>query len=370
MADRVTMGDVARRAGVSAKTVSNVLRGAPGASAATRRRVLEAVAALGYRLNPSASALRSGRRGSITLALPTLQQPLYAALAQELMRAAGDTAVILELTSGEAEREQEILSGSWARRSDAAVLVPRGLDPASRSATERTRIKAPLVLIADSGPRAVPRVTCPPEAQVELVAAHLLALGRRRIAVVGSSSAADQWTEACARGLREAGLRVDAEAVVRVDAPDGLLGGVEAVARLAHAGADVDAIVCHNDALAAGAVSALRRRGARVPQDVAVIGRGDTEAAVFATPTLTSVSLDLPKLARAALDLLTPDADLGTPPQQGAWARAGAAATPARAPLIQTAPTLSIRGSTVDGAEAAPERWGNSTASGAELSPE
>jgi len=356
VADRVTMGDVARRAGVSTKTVSNVLRGAPGASAATRRRVLEAVAALDYRLNPSASALRSGRRGSITLAIPTLQQPLYAALAEELMRAADDTAVILELTSGEAEREQEILAGSWARRSDAAVLVPRGLDPASWPIPERAQLKAPLAIIADSGPPDVPRVTCPPEAQVELVAAHLLTLGRRRIAVVGSSSRADRWTEACARGLRAAGLRVDTEAVVRVDAPDGLLGGVEAVARLMHVGTGVDAIVCHNDALAAGAVSALRRRGARVPQDVAVVGRGDTESAVFATPTLTSVSLDLPQLARAALGLLAPDADLGAPPQQGAWARADAAA--ARAPLIQTTPALSVRGSTVDDAGAAPERRG------------
>jgi len=350
VAARVTMSDVARRAGVSTKTVSNVLRGAPGASTATRRRVLEAVTALDYRLNPSASALRSGRWGSITLAIPTLQQPLYAALAQELMRAADDTTVILELTSGEAEREQEILAGSWARRSDAAVLAPRALDPASLPAGEASS-PAPLALIADSGPVGVPRVSCPLDAQAALVAAHLRSLGRIRPAVVGVASAADRWTRACVRGLRESGLRVDDDAVLRVGSPDGMLGGVEAVARLAYTGLPVDAVVCHNDALAAGAVSALRRRGVRVPLDVAVIGRGNTDAAAFATPTLTSVDLDLPAMARGALSLLSTGADA-----------TGSKDSPAPGPLeprpVETTPTLSVRGSTVDDAGAAPERRG------------
>ncbi|MBW3070174.1 MULTISPECIES: LacI family DNA-binding transcriptional regulator [unclassified Actinomyces] len=351
MAARVTMSDVARRAGVSAKTVSNVLRGAPGASPETRQRVLEAVTALGYRLNPSASALRSGRRGRITLAIPTLQQPLYAALAQGLMRAAAHTSVVLELTQGEADREQEILAGSWAKRSDAAVLVPRGVDPASLACGEVAQTKSPLVLIADSGPPDLPRVSCPPEAQVKLVAAHLRALGRLRPAVVGVAEAADHWTGACVQGLRESGLRVDDDAVIRVGVPDGMLGGVEAVARLAHAALPVNAMVCHNDALAAGAVSALRRRGVQVPAEVVVVGRGNTDAAAFATPTLTSVDLDLPAMAEGALTLL------GIGPAGG---RREESLPPhlTQARLVTTTPALSARGSTVDGAGAGPERLG------------
>ncbi|WP_103063823.1 LacI family DNA-binding transcriptional regulator [Actinomyces qiguomingii] len=347
MAARVTMSDVARRAGVSTKTVSNVLRGAPGASPQTRRRVLEAVQALGYRINTSASALRSGRRGSITLAIPTLQQPLYAALAQELMRAAASTSVILELTRGEPAREREILAGSWGRRSDAAVLVPRGLDPASWRDAEVATAGAPLVLVADDGPAGLPRVSCPPRDQAALVAAHLRSLGRLRPAVVGVCDEADRWTSTCVRVLREAGLSIDSESVIRVAAPDDMLGGIEAVSRLAHAGAPVDAVVCHNDALAAGAVSALRRRAVRVPLDVAVIGRGNTDAAAFATPTLTSVDLNLPAAAKGALALL----DLGA-----AASGVETQDTPTRPEprLVTTAPTLSVRGSTVDGAGAGP----------------
>ncbi|MDU0348752.1 LacI family DNA-binding transcriptional regulator [Actinomyces sp. MRS3W] len=337
MAARVTMSDVAARAGVSAKTVSNVLHGAPGASPETRRRVMEAVTQLDYRLNTSASALRSGRRGSITLAIPTLQQPLYAALAQEVMKAAGGVAVILELTRGEPDREQEILDGTWARQSDAAILVPRGLDPTAQSPTDDTPSERALVLIADDGPPALPRAACPASAQAELIAAHLRELSRHHPAVVGISSDADRWTAACTEQLRRAGLTVDDELVLRADSPDGLLGGVEAVARLAHAGAPVDAVVCHNDALAAGVTSALRRRGVRVPDDVAVIGRGDTETAIFSTPTLTSVSLDLPALASAALGLLGPD------PTR---------ADDDAARVIEIAPALSVRDSTVNSAGA------------------
>ncbi|MDO4901371.1 LacI family DNA-binding transcriptional regulator [Actinomyces sp.] len=338
------MSDVARQAGVSAKTVSNVLRGAAGASPETRRRVLKAVQMLGYRLNPNASALRSGRRGNVTLAIPTLQQPLYAALAQAFMRAAAYTSVVLELTQADAQQEREILTGSWTRRSDAAVLVPQALDPASLPAGEVfvSASTAPLVVIADSGPVGLPRISCPPDAQATLVAAHLRSLGRIRPAVVGVSSAADHWTRACVRGLRESGLRVDDDAVLRVGSPDGMLGGVEAVARLAHAGLPVDAVVCHNDALAAGAVSALRRRGVQVPLDVAVIGRGNTDAAAFATPTLTSVDLDLPAIARGALSLLSIGAD--------ATDGEDSLAPDLREPRpLETAPTLSVRDSTVDG---------------------
>ena len=70
---------------------------------------------------------------------------------------------------------------------------------------------------------------------------------------------------------------VEPGVVVRLADPDGVRGGVEAMTRLLHRGPDVDAVVCHNDAVASGALSTLLRRGARVPEDVVVIGRGDTE---------------------------------------------------------------------------------------------
>ena len=302
MTARVTMSDVAARAQVSTKTVSNVLRGVEGASAATRARVLKAVDELGYTLNTSASALRSGHRGAVTLAVPTLLQPLVADFAEALMRAAGRTPVILELTRGETERETAVLSGAWLRRSGAAVFMPRALDPASIEVPNGL----PLVLLADDGPTDVSRVSCPPQEQTRLVAAHLREQGCTGAAIIGTREPADRWTEACASGLRGAGLDVPEELVVRVPEPDGVRGGVEAVSRLLRSGHRLDAVVCHNDALAAGAMGTLMRRGLRVPRDVVVVGRGNTDAAAFAVPTLTSVSTGAYHCARAVMEILEP----------------------------------------------------------------
>ncbi|QPL05069.1 MULTISPECIES: LacI family DNA-binding transcriptional regulator [Actinomyces] len=342
MAQQVTMQDVAAIAGVSAKTVSNVLRAAGGASQATREKVLAAVRASGYRLNAGAAALRSGRHGAIALAVPTLQQPIHAHLAEALMHAAGGVQVVLELTRGEAEAERALLSGSWRSRCDALVLAPRGVDPASQADT-RLLVGTPedggrspaVVLLSDVGPAGVPRVMCSPTAQSLLVAAHLRETGRRRVAVVGAQDPADRWTEACVQALCGAGLEVPEEALVRVGDVDGLRGGVEAVSRLLYRGARVDAVVCHNDALAAGAAATLLRRGARVPEDVAVIGRGDTETARYASPALTSVSVAAEATAAAVMDLLAPVLDPATRP--------GAARQATE--LVEVSPVLTVRAS-------------------------
>lgn len=343
MAQQVTMQDVAEVAGVSAKTVSNVLRGAAGASQATREKVLSAVRASGYRLNTGAAALRSGRHGAVALAVPTLQQPVYAHVAEALMRAAGEVQVVLELTRGEVDAERALLAGSWRSRCDALVLAPRGIDPAcepgshllAQAAGDGTRPPA-VVLLADDGPPGVPRVTCSPTAQSLLVAAHLHESGRRHVAVVGARDRADRWTGACVRALRQAGLTVPEEAVVRVADVDGLRGGVEAVSRVLYRGERVDAVVCHNDALASGAAATLMRRGARVPEDVAVIGRGDTETARYAIPALTSVSVGAPAAAAAVMRLLAPVLDPAAQP--GRWEEGAA-------PLIEVSPVLTVRAS-------------------------
>ena len=228
MAAQVTMQQVADLAGVSAKTVSNVMRGTGGASQATRERVLAAVRELGYRVNPRAAALRSGRHEAIALAVPTLQQPTYALLAAELMRAAEPASVVLELTRGERRTELALLQGSWRSRCDALVLVPRGTDPAAQAYRDADDA---VVLIADDGPAELTRITCPPQAQGDLVARHLSDLGRRRAAVLGVTDPADRWTEACEASLRRAGLEVPPQAVIRLAEPDGVRGGVEVFLR-------------------------------------------------------------------------------------------------------------------------------------------
>ncbi|WP_172191457.1 LacI family DNA-binding transcriptional regulator [Actinomyces faecalis] len=322
MDTRVTMQDVAQVAGVSAKTVSNVLRGAGGASEETRQRVLAAAASLGYRINAGAAALRSGRHGAVALAVPTLQQPIFADLAAEVMQAATDLQVVLELTGGEREREAALLAGSWRSQCDALILLPRSITPGHDAADARG-----VVLVAEDGPTHLPRLSCSSASQTLLVAGHLHQLGRTRAAVLGVNEPADQWTETCSHGLQSAGIEVPPGAVLRLTDPDSVRSGVEAVARLLHCGPRVDAVVCHNDAVAAGAVTALQRHGARLPEDVVVIGRGDTETAAFASPGITSVSCGAQALAAELVRTVT----------------AVLAGAPAPPPEIEVAPALTIR---------------------------
>lgn len=300
MGTRVTMHEVAQAAGVSTKTVSNVLRGAGGASQSTRQRVLETATRLGYRVNSGAAALRSGRHGAVALAIPTLQQPIFADLASQLMRTAGDMRVVLELTGGERERELALLAGSWRCQCDALILLPRAIDPATQAEQAEG-----VVLVAEDGPAYLSRISCPAAAQTVMVAGHLQQLGCTRAAVLGVSEPADRWTETCARGLRAAGIDVPPEAVIRLTESDSVRGGVEAVTRLLHQGPRVEAIVCHNDAVASGAAATLQRRGARLPEDVVVIGRGDTETAAFASPGITSVSCGAQALAGELVRVVT-----------------------------------------------------------------
>lgn len=331
---RATMKDVAALAGVSAKTVSNVLAGRPGASPATIQAVLEAASQLGYQRNADAAALRSGRRGTIALAVPTLQQPTYAALASHLMEALNGTQVLLELTAGSAERERELIAGAWRSQCDALVLVPRGSDPEQ---IDRDSAAPGLVLVADSGPSWIPRVTCPPQTQALLIAGHLTRLGRRRAAVLGTDQPGERWSEQTVATLRQCGLSVTDDAVLPVSHPDSLGGGVEACARLLYHGPRVDALVCSGDAVAAGALASLRRHQIDVPGDVVVIGRGDTETAAYTSPALTSVSCGPAATARALQEVLTTSAA----PQQS-WREP--------APLVEVVPTLTVRESSARGA--------------------
>lgn len=305
MAGRLTMADVAAAAGVSAKTVSNVLAASGGYSPQTEARVLAVVENLGYRLNTGARTLRSRRSGTIALALPTLRQPTYAALAQAVIEAAGDVPVLLELTRGEARLEEDVLRGRLAREADGVLWVPQALDVTHLALQELApRTQRPVVVVGGRPTSGTDQVTSPVAQQVALALDHLADEGRRRPAVIGVVDDADDWTSTCALTLAQRGTPVSDGRIVRVTDAVTLRSGVEAVLRLLRTGTRFDALLCHNDALAAGALGTLLRHGAQVPRDVAVIGRGDTEVAVYASPALTSVSPGLRTMARSSVTLL------------------------------------------------------------------
>ncbi|WP_454086201.1 LacI family DNA-binding transcriptional regulator [Georgenia sp. Marseille-Q6866] len=313
----VTMRDVADLAGVSVKTVSNVLNDYPYIRPATRDRVLEAVDRLGYRLNTSARNLRRGRTGLISLALPQLALPYFAELADEIIDAAEDHGlrVLIERTGAVLEREREVLRDS-ARMGDGLILNPLGL---GQEHEPELPDDVPLVLLGERlFSERFDHVTMQNVAAARAATTFLLERGRRRVAVLGVHPG---------EAVGSAALRLRGYLAALEDAgitPDSRLQGeatfwhrdtgARAMAQVLDAGVRPDAVLALNDALALGALHELRARGVTVPDDVAVVGWDDIEEAQYATPSLTTVDAGRRSIAEAAVErLVARIADPGRP---------------------------------------------------------
>lgn len=301
---RATVRDVARRAGVSPKTVSNVVNGTFPVSPDTRTKVEEALAALDYVPNLSARGLRNGRSGVIALALPDLATSYSSELAHYFVRAAGAVglSVQVEETGGGADRERDLLSRARAQLVDGLILNPVLLE---NSAVQRGVSLPPVVLIGEVDQPLADHVWIDNVSAGSEMTRLLLDEGHRRIAVLGVM-------ESESSRLRLAGYRQAMTAAGLVEAPELLIptdewtlaGGAAAIRGYLSQHPLPDAIFCFTDSLAMGALSALWADGHRVPDDVSLVGYDDVVEAAYAVPALTTVHVDKRTYADRALELL------------------------------------------------------------------
>lgn len=319
---RVRLQDVAERAGVSIKTVSNVVNGKGTITQATRERVQQVLAELDYRPNVAARHLRRGRSGIVAVALPEVTQPYFAEIASELIRAAKtrDLTVLLNQTDGQADAEAAIADGIGMPLMDGLIMSPLVV---TADDLRHRRDSTPLVLlgehIGDESP--FPHVAIDNRAAARAATEHLVRIGRRRIAAIGTkdlglnatpAETAELRLEGYLAALADAGLPAPAERIGAV-ADFHRADGARAMHRLLDLPEPPDAVFCFNDLLALGALRALRDRGLSAPEDVAVIGIDDIEEGRFATPSLSTVAPDKRGLAETAIDLLLGMRDDPTP---------------------------------------------------------
>ncbi|TDB74095.1 LacI family DNA-binding transcriptional regulator [Micromonospora sp. KC723] len=317
---RHRLKDVAERAGVSVKTVSNVVNGHLHVRPETRARVEAAVAELNYRPNLSARNLRKGRTGVIALAVPELDLPYFAELARHVVVAAAqrDWRVLVDQTGGDPARERVAAAGIGDHMIDGIIFSPRALGADDLAGLDGT----PLVLLGERIDQApADHVGIDSVTAARQVTAHLAGLGRRRIAAIGASrtpagAGARLRLAGYTAALADAGIGYDERLVVATPAWR-RADGAAAVRRLLTAGVRPDALFCFTDTLALGALRALHLAGLRVPADVAVAGFDDIEDGRFSTPTLTTVTPDKERIAQLAVDLLAArvDGDRGSPPR-------------------------------------------------------
>ena len=299
-----TLEDVAREAGCSAKTVSNVVLGRPGASAATRARVEEAIARLGYVADPAGRQLASGRTGRIAVVVPDLHQPYFAETAESLIleieRAGMSSTLVIA-----GDEESELRAVAAAQDVDGVIVCPHWLRDELFDSTSPSR---PTVQLGSRPTRVFDRFVMGEYEGFRQLTAHLIGQGRRRIALIwtGVEGVVPEGAryEGYRDALADAGVELDPALIAFGSDWDRRASGFEAMIALLASGQRFDAVLCVNDAMAIGAMRALRMRGVRVPGDVAVTGFDDTVEGAHLVPSLTSVSPRTGEMAATAVRLL------------------------------------------------------------------
>jgi LacI family transcriptional regulator len=293
-AEPATIDDVARRAGVSKSTVSNVVRRADVVAAPTRERVEDAIRELGYRPNAVARALRQRSTRVIGAIVPDQRNPFYAQLARGAERRARDEGFVLLIanTGCDPATERAQVATLLERRVDGVLVA--GLCAGSSAAEHIADRGVPVVLggfRSEAGER-IGVVDVDEEAALDALVGHLEALGHRRLAFARSTlgeAGGERRERAFELALKRRGL-------LRSDLAD-----------------EPTAVVGHDDTVAIAQIDRLERAGRRVPRDVSVVGFDDIPLASHERIALTTVRTDAAALGARSVDVLIAASRAGTP---------------------------------------------------------
>ncbi len=320
---RVTLQDVADRAGVSITTASRVVNdGTRRVGAQLAQRVHRAAAELGYTANLQARAVATGRSSMVGVVVHDIADPYFSSIAAGLIEVASRSELLVCMSAAAANEaaEREYVSLMRAQRARAVILIGSRTDDAA----ERAALAAEVAAFTRQGGRAVcvgqPLLgvdTIAPEnaAGADALARALAALGHRRFAVLagprGSITVQDR-IEGFRAGLAAWSIGLDPAGIVH--AAFSRDGGYEAMsAILASGGKLPDCVFAVNDVMAVGALARLRAAGMSVPGDVAVAGFDDIVTLRDVTPPLTTVRLPLTQMGEMAANMVLTCAQPGRP---------------------------------------------------------
>ncbi|GEB47748.1 MULTISPECIES: LacI family DNA-binding transcriptional regulator [Streptomyces] len=311
---RVTIADIARAAGVSKPTVSRALNDHRDVGAATRERVREVAAELGWFPHAGARALRTGRHDTIGLLMPLTHWWGYAdiqyGIAEETARR-GLHLLVQPLHPGERAEREFVTRTLPALSIDGLILLMPEGTPRHVGALAHTG--PPAVVIDDRGHRLdLPYVESTNRAGFRDLVRHLVGTGRKRVAFAGGQlddAFAQERFEGYQDALREAGLPYDPELTVL---PADREPTAEELGELLAAGPD--AVAAAWDEIAFGVLNVAHTEGRRVPEDLAVAGFDDSPIARVMRPPLTTVRQPFREMGSAAVRMLLDAIEHGAPP--------------------------------------------------------
>jgi DNA-binding LacI/PurR family transcriptional regulator len=300
---RPKLHEVAELAGVSEATVSRVINAKPGVAESTRRAVLDVLSDLGYREVPS----RSNGSGIVGIVTPELENPIFPLLAQtvESRLARHEMMALVCPSTSETIAEQDYLDHLTRTRAAGIVVVNGryaqdgfGYDPYLRILDDGI----PVVLVNGVFPGCpLPAVSVDLGAAARLAVQHLVRLGHTRIGCLTGPyrySTSQLFVDGYRSAMRDVNGKVDivSETLFTLE------GGRAGMAKLLEEGCT--GVVAASDLMALGAVTAARSWGARVPEDVSVIGSDGTPLSTLTDPPLTTLRQPVDRMAAAAVSAL------------------------------------------------------------------
>ena len=303
-----TIRDVALRAGVSVATASNVVNGVRPVGEASRRKVLEAIAALDYRLDRAASALRGRSTRLIGMVVPDITNVFFASLVQgvEGLAERDGYDLLIVSTSEDAAKERRRVEALTARRIDGLIIVPAGDESMAALKGGGDGSRLPPTVLIDRGAAAPGYDTVRADCVAGGYAAgrHLVDLGHRDIAVLTHSKRLDnieQRIAGCRRALREAGLKERDRVIYGGHDLESLRGAIELELNRADR---PTAIFALTNVCALASIKAACGLGLEIPGEVSIVGFDDFDWMSALRPYLTTVAQPVDDFASAAWRLL------------------------------------------------------------------
>ena len=304
---KVTIYDVADRAGVAISTVSRVLNNSTDVSEPTRVRVLKAIDELQFRPDRTAKSLAQKAARSFAVAIPTFTMPFHNELLKGIrFRLRNQDIDLLLCDLGSTSPHQTLLNFLGRGAVDGLLLV--GVPVEERIAHELRALHAPVVLIGPRHPD-FDSFFWDERAGGRAAIEHLLELGHRRIAIITSptaSSVQDERIEGAHEALEQAGVAFDPALIIsgHTEKHAGFSeeAGYEAMERVLEDHSDVTAVFAMSDVQAIGACKAARDAGRRIPDDMAVIGYDDIKTSYYVG--LSSIDQRMHWVGEEATELL------------------------------------------------------------------
>ncbi|MFQ5854451.1 MAG: LacI family DNA-binding transcriptional regulator [Anaerolineae bacterium] len=310
----ITIGDIAKQAGVSKTTVSRVLNNKSDVAPATRERIMRIIEQTDYIPNAVATGLAKGQSRLLGMLVPALSWPWVLAIlrgiAEQVERTPYD--VILYTLSSH-ERNEEFFTQTLPNGLVAGlilILPPAGLEHVGKL----HRSGFPIVLIDDRGSHpGFPSVGVTDRRGACEATRHFLQLGHRRIGFVNGPpdyGCCRDRLDGYRAALEEAGISFSEELIAEGDFSEA--GGAAAIQRWFDAPQFPSAVFVANDLMAFGILRALAQRNVRVPQDVAVVGFDDIPASAYTHPPLTTVRQPMYLMGKTAVEMLLEQVETGT----------------------------------------------------------